>query len=97
MSIWKDMTSWNVEECGQNSASEYSENEMVLFKHYGFDNICHRIMPYTLYKMMAEKAFLANDQSEYAEAVRKGLLALNSRTPYRLTTEFDNLIVIRGK
>ena len=75
---------------------EYSANEMLLFKHYRVDDICQQIMPHDLYRMMAEKAFLANEQSEYADALRRGLEAMKSCFPYRLTPEFDKLIDVSG-
>lgn len=72
---------------------EYSENEMLLFRHYGIDNICQYIMPHNMYRLMAEKAFLENEQSEYANAVRRGLAALNA-SHYRMTSDFDELIAV---
>jgi hypothetical protein len=72
---------------------EYSPNEMLLFKHYGIDNICQQLMPHNMYRLMAEKAFLENEQSEYAEAIRRGLAALNN-SHYRMTPDFDKLIAV---
>lgn len=77
-----------------NNNIEYSPNEMLLFKHYGIDNICQQLMPHNMYRMMAEKAFLANEQSEYADAVRRGLAALNNSQIYRMTSDFDKLIAV---
>ena len=71
--------------------TEYSPTEMILFKHYGIDNLCQHVTPVNMYHFMAEKAFLANEQSEYADAVRRGLAALNSQI-YRMTPDFDKLI-----
>jgi hypothetical protein len=73
---------------------QYSANEMLLFKHYGIDDICQQLMPHNMYRMMAERAFITNEQSEYADAVRRGLAAMNRYQPCRMTPDFDKLIAV---
>jgi hypothetical protein len=80
-----------------NNNIEYSLNEMLLFKHYGIDGICQQLMPVNMYRLMAEKAFLVNEQSEYADAVRRGLAALNNSQIYRMTPDFDKLIAVSAE
>jgi hypothetical protein len=74
---------------------KYSEKELLLIKYFGFAEIAERIAPSVLYNMMASKAFLNNDQSMYAESLRRCLRALGNSRPYRTTPEFEDLIVIR--
>lgn len=71
---------------------EYSPEEIVLLKHYGYDNVAEHIAAPGLYRMMVEKAFLANDQSEYAHALRRGASALSKSNPLRMTPEFNALV-----
>lgn len=61
----------------------------------GMDNICQAISPLTMWRTMVVKAFIENDQSPYADAVRRGISALDGdNTVYRLTPEFEDLIKI---
>lgn len=74
---------------------EYSPEEIVLLKHYGYYNVAEHIAAPGLYRMMVEKAFLANDQSEYANALRRGASALSKCNPLRMTPEFNELVKVR--
>ena len=73
----------------------YSEREIKLFAHFKMADIAYNIQPPLLYTMLAYRAFLTNDQTEYASALRRCLEALESFEKdkvYRCTPEWDALI-----
>lgn len=71
--------------------SIYSEAELKLINHFGFENAVGHVLPALLYPMMASKAFMVNDQTMYASALRRCLLAFE-KGAYRGTPEWDALI-----
>lgn len=74
----------------------YSEAELKLAEYFGFKNLIENndVEPLTLYRMMAHHAFMKDDRTEYAAAVRRVISAIDSRNPLRHTPEFENLIKI---
>ena len=73
---------------------EYSEKELKLIKIMGFEDICHRIEPNSLYNLMATKCFLDNICDNSSKSIRNCLKALINSNIRRMTPEFDNLIEI---
>lgn len=75
---------------------EYSENEWILIDRYGFRGLVEKsssgLYPVLLYPMMCCKAFMMNDQGPEADALRRGMEAMNNLKPFRLTPEFEHLI-----
>jgi hypothetical protein len=71
--------------------SIYSETELKLIRHFGFENAVGHVLPALLYPMMASKAFMMNDQTQFASALRRCLLAFE-KGAYRGTPEWDALI-----
>jgi hypothetical protein len=71
--------------------SIYSETELKLIEHFGFENAVGHVLPALLYSMMASKAFMMNDQTQFASALRRCLLAFE-KGAYRGTPEWDALI-----
>lgn len=69
---------------------QYSEAEMRLIKHFAFEDICQNIPPFSMYRMMAEKAFICNEQSAMADSLR--LCMVSFETTNRMTPEWDALI-----
>jgi hypothetical protein len=69
----------------------YSEKELKLIDHFGFENAAAHVLPALLYPMMASKAFMMDDRTEYASALRRCLLAFE-KGAYRGTPEWDALI-----
>jgi hypothetical protein len=55
---------------------EYSEKEHELIAYFGWSNIAPMIAPHGLYEMMANKAFLDEDNGPAAQSVRRCLKAL---------------------
>ena len=72
------------------STFDYSQRERDLISYFGFSSIADRIAPENLYRLMAEKAFLENDQTTGAESVRRCLKAFG--TIHRMTPGWDSLI-----
>jgi hypothetical protein len=71
--------------------SIYSEAELKLIKHFGFENAIGHVLPALLYPMMASKAFMVDDRTPFASALRRCLLAFE-KGAYRGTPEWDALI-----
>lgn len=74
----------------------YSEAELKLAEYFGFKNLIEEndVEPLTLYRIMAYEAFMTDDRTEYAAAVRRAISAMDSRDPLRHTPEFEKLIKI---
>ena len=70
---------------------DYSEKEMRMLAHFGFEDIAPHIAPYAMYRMMAEKAFVEDDRSVYGEALRC-CLKVFAKGGYRGTPEFEALM-----
>lgn len=72
----------------------YSEKELNLFEALGFEyRMYDHVEPSVMYRMLVEHCFMKNIQGEPAESVRKCINAFWEGYPFRLTKEFDNLIV----
>ena len=48
--------------------NEYSKKEMELIAHF---EIANMVSPYSMYRMMVEKAFADDDRSAWADALRR--------------------------
>lgn len=76
------------------SLSDISDAELMLIDHFCVRNILDapsmQIIP--LYRLMIEIAFMSNDKTGYANALRKAYNHLQIGK-YRMTNEFDNLIL----
>ncbi len=71
---------------------DYSESELKLINHFQMASYLKCPAP-DIYKIMVIKAFVNNDTTVYAYALRKAANALLIvGTPYRMTKEFDSLI-----
>jgi len=71
--------------------SSYSEKELKLIEHFGFENAAGHVLPAMLFTMMAAKAFMMDDRTPYAAALRRCLKAFETGA-YRCTPEWDALI-----
>ncbi len=70
----------------------YSASEMKLIKYFKMESYINCPAP-DIYRIMVTKAFVDNDTTTYADALRKVANALLIKgTPYRMTKEFDSLI-----
>jgi len=72
--------------------NDYSESEQKLIAHFGFINLMDNLSSSPMYRLMVEEAFMKNDTSEYAIALRVANYAFTHRTECRGTKEFDALI-----
>lgn len=72
--------------------SKYSESERILLNHFNLNAYAEMTTAIHAWRTMAEVAFLLNEQSPYADAVRRGLEALNDHHILRDSKEFDELI-----
>ncbi len=71
----------------------YSTKEQALFRFFGFSGPMLSTIPADrLYPMAAEKAFMDRTEGPEAESLRRCLVALNNRTVFRCTDEWDALI-----
>lgn len=73
---------------------EYSDKELKLIHAYLCVGLIPHVSPEQLYRRMMEKAFLSNDQSDYAKSLRRCIEAFRKCKPYRLTKEWDEMIDI---
>ena len=73
---------------------QYSAKEMEMIKWFGFEKLVESLYPWSLYKMMVEKAFIDNDQSWWAHGLRRCIKALNQGNIYRSSKEWDDLIYL---
>ena len=72
---------------------QYSEKELKLIKQLGY-MVLPSIEPIVLYRVMAMNLFKQNKTGVLVDSVRRCLNAIDEGTPYRLTKEFDDLIVL---
>jgi hypothetical protein len=71
---------------------EYSKNEQKIIEHFGYSHLMTVIDPLGMIRLMVEKAFLDNDQTVYAEALRRGVKVLGYGKIYRETPEWEYLL-----
>ena len=74
---------------------KYSQKEQELFTALGYSDLFTQ-EPVVLYRMVALNLFKENRYTEefLVESVRRCLNAIDNGTPYRLTEEFDELILL---
>jgi hypothetical protein len=73
-------------------SNDYSQYELGMIHHFGMQDHIGEVHPMRLYQMMIEHAFMVNDQSRWATALRIVYKKLMSCEVYRNTPEFDKLI-----
>ena len=74
--------------------TEFSDAEKQLIAHYGYTDLLQSdIGVHPLYRILCEKAFLDNDQSNYAKALRAAWKAVRCHTMNRMTPAFDRMIL----
>lgn len=74
---------------------QYSKKEILLFQQLGYEDLLTQ-EPVVLYRMVALNLFKQNETGVLIESVRRCLNAIDNGTPYRLTEEFDDLILLDG-
>jgi hypothetical protein len=76
---------------------QYSQKEQELFTALGYKDLLTQ-EPTVLYRMVALNLFKENSYTKefLIESVRRCLNAIDNGTPYRLTPEFDELILLDG-
>ena len=74
---------------------QYSEKELKLIEQLGYMDL-PSVEPITLYRIMAMNLFKENKTGVLVDSVRRCLDAIDNGTPYRLTPEFDELILLDG-
>lgn len=72
---------------------QYSKKETLLFQQLGYEDLLTQ-EPAVLYRMVALNLFKQNETGVLVDSVRRCLNAIDNGTPYRLTEEFDDLIVL---
>lgn len=72
--------------------NNFSESEKKLISHFGFISLINDVPVEVMYRIMIEKSFINNDQSEFACALRASYIAYSHRTVTRCTPEYDHII-----
>ena len=74
---------------------QYSKKEILLFQQLGYEDLLTQ-EPVVLYRMVALNLFKEDCYTKgfLVESVRRCLNAIDNGTPYRLTEEFDDLILL---
>lgn len=74
---------------------QYSKKETLLFQQLGYEDLLTQ-EPAVLYRMVALNLFKENSYTKefLIESVRRCLNAIDNGKPYRLTEEFDELILL---
>jgi hypothetical protein len=72
---------------------QYSKKETLLFQQLGYEDLLTQ-EPAVLYRMVALNLFKQNETGVLVDSIRRCLNAIDNGTPYRLTQEFDELIVL---
>ena len=74
---------------------QYSKKETLLFQQLGYEDLLTQ-EPVILYRMVALNLFKENSYTKefLVESVRRCLNAIDNGKPYRLTEEFDELILL---
>ena len=72
---------------------QYSKKETLLFQQLGYEDLLTQ-EPAVLYRMVALNLFKQSETGVLVDSVRRCLNAIDNGTPYRLTEEFDELIVL---
>jgi hypothetical protein len=73
----------------------YSAQEKELIAHFGLSELIDQLgSAPALYRILAITAFVRNDQTPWADALRRCLLALESGTPQRGTSDWDALLAV---
>ena len=71
---------------------QYSQKEQELFTTLGYKDLLTQ-EPVVLYRMVALNLFKQNKTGVLVDSVRRCLNVIDDGKPYRLTEEFDKLIV----
>lgn len=74
--------------------TDYSENEKKLFTQVGLDYLMGNVSAIGIMKILAEKCFIDQRDDHVAAATRNGLRAINNHKPFRMTSEFEELIKV---
>jgi hypothetical protein len=72
---------------------KYSDKEQRLIYNLRFEDFLNQ-EPATTYRTLALHCFSKGLQGSLADSVRRCYNALQEGTPYRLTKEFDDLILL---
>ena len=72
---------------------QYSKKEQELFTALGYKDLLTQ-EPVVLYRMVALNLFKQNKTGVLVDSVRRCLNAIDNGKPYRLTAEFDELILL---
>ena len=72
---------------------QYSQKETLLFQQLCYEDLLAQ-EPAVLYRMVALNLFKQNETGVLVDSVRRCLNAIDNGTLYRLTKEFDDLIVL---
>jgi len=72
---------------------QYSQKELKLIEQLGYMDL-PSVEPIVLYRIMAMNLFKQNKTGVLVDSVRRCLNAIDNGTPYRLTEEFDDLILL---
>lgn len=72
----------------------WSNEELELLEYFGYKDLvmCVSLDVSSLYNMMVSKAFLDGIENKYTKGLRVAYKSFAKCNPYRMTSEFNNLI-----
>lgn len=75
---------------------DYSANELKLIEHFGLMNLVQHgdVPPPKVYQYMVYNAFVKNDTTAYAHALRRAVIWMDKKLP-RNTPEFEKEIEVK--
>lgn len=76
------------------TTTEYSEKEWKLITILGYQQIAKNVSPIQLYRLLSEKAFIDKMDNKISDSIRNCMIACNEGRIYRMTPEWDELIII---
>jgi hypothetical protein len=71
----------------------YSEKEQKLFEYFGFEAFLNQ-EPTVTYQTLALHCFSKNLDNSFVDSLRRCYNAMQKGFPYRMTQEFDDLILL---
>jgi hypothetical protein len=74
---------------------EFSEKEQKMFISLGFGHLLDHInWSINLYRIAVWDSFIHNKTGNDVDSLRRACIAIDNCTPYRMTKEFDDLIIL---
>jgi hypothetical protein len=73
--------------------SKYSDKELALISFFGFSHLVGELPPEKVYQAIVNECFINKYSGGEVISLRRVWMAILNGNPYRLTPEFDDLIL----